>query len=188
MLEGQGWPLHAGHLEDQGLADRPGHPGPDSRLRRAGTVSVSGREFPTEFRSRVRRLRAAADDLRSQQLASRRARPRPVPSGASCERSPRSPVVLPEAGDFGGQLAVVPGTAGVGHRRRPESPGPVGRQERREHSLAHADSRPRAFQPHRLGSPHLRHQRHQHRHESDASVPACTATATRRTIARATAG
>ena len=61
----------------------------------------------------------------------------PAPERRIVRTVTNDPVVLPDAGSFGGQLAVVPGAAGVGHCRRPESPRPVGRQEGREHSLAH---------------------------------------------------
>ena len=188
MLEGQGWPSMPGTWRtrgsqiDLGISDRTAGCDEPGRYR----FQVEG--SPTEFRSRVRRLRAAADDLRPQHVA---------PDGEA-EAIPARRIVRTAGARRAGaaqdattsqrQLALVPRTAGFGRRRRPEPPRPLGRQDGREHSLAHADSGARAFQPDRLGQPHLRHQRHQQPTRKRLSGPACTATATRRRIARATAG
>ena len=59
---------------------------------------------------------------------------------------------------------------------------------RREHSVAHADSRARALEPDRVGRPGLRDERDQRPQGARPSSPDSTATATHPTIARAIAG
>ena len=66
-----------------------------------------------------------------------------------------------------GQLAVVPRTVRLGHRGEAGPARHVERQDGRAHPLAHADSRSRPLEPHRLGRSHVRHQRHQQPAERD---------------------
>ena len=76
----------------------------------------------------------------------------------------------------------------LGRGRRPEPARSLGRRQRREHPVAHADRRARALEPDRLGQPHLRHDRGQQPIRTRRSARASMATATRPTIAPASAG
>ena len=58
----------------------------------------------------------------------------------------------------------------------------------RKHPVAHADSRPRALEPDRVGRHDFRHQRRQQRARTPPSSPVSTATAMPPRIDRATAG
>ncbi len=77
---------------------------------------------------------------------------------------------LPVAGSSKGSWPSFRGPQRVGSRRRPAPARSMERHNGREHPLAHADSRPCAFEPHRLGRPHLRHDRDQQQAERDVQA------------------
>ena len=167
-ITGEGWPAFTGTWKADGgqvaltlappIADCPG----TGRY----TFVVAGAHVT--FRV-VDDARAAPDDPRSQHLAARE-RAVVVPVRRSCAPRVASDAVAraASAAAAGRRFAAPPRR----RRRRPASARHVERHDRREHPLAHADSRPRALEPDRLGRPRLRHQRHQQPRERDVQARA----------------
>ena len=113
--------------------------------------------------------------------------------GAGCRaqdhaHEPAPCAITAESPAGGGQLAVVPWTAGRRRGRRTAPARALGSEHRREHPLAHADSRARPFESDRLGRSRVRHHARSAASPNATFKPGCTATAMRRTIARAAMG
>ena len=168
-IEGPGWPPFKGTWTRKGG---------DIELVSGGDAAGgcdTGRALPGDggqgqgarhVRRRVRRLHAAADDPRPERVAAeRRSGDRP---GAQDRQDRRAVARGDSRGGAGGrQLAVVPRHRGVGSGRWTAPARSLGRRQRRQHPVAHADPRARALEPGGVGQPDLRDQRRQQQSERD---------------------
>ena len=168
-VEGQGWPKLEGTWTIQGAARS------SCRHRRRRRSAPSRRRYRIDVLGGHPTFALIADPCQTRRIiligATWRLASETVTGGRRVgSRSPRWRSRRRSRPRRDGQLAVVPRTAGLGRRRRPASARHLGRKTGENILLAHADSRPRALEPGRLGQPRLRHQRGQQRSEGD--VPA----------------